>query len=79
MKPKAKVKPGSVAPLPAGADELLGKKEVCQYLKIGDRLLCTLRSTGVFPPPDIRLGKLPRWQVSTLNRWVKSQSPNAEA
>jgi predicted DNA-binding transcriptional regulator AlpA len=67
---KAPPAPVMVLALPASANALLGKKQLCYALGVGLRKFQEMLATGEFPKADTRLGKLPRWHVKTLNEWI---------
>jgi predicted DNA-binding transcriptional regulator AlpA len=63
----------NAAPPPAPTAEryTLRLKEVAKALGIGQRTLERERSAGRFPPPDLRIGKVPLWRPATINAWIE--------
>lgn len=70
--PAAPVSPPSVLPSAVEPARLLDRKGVAEALRIHERTLDQLVSSGGYPPPDLKLGSSPRWSVLTHNRWVES-------
>jgi hypothetical protein len=52
-------------------DELVGPDHIAAAWKCSRRYIERLRSTGHFPKPDLMLGRLPRWRVSSVNALVR--------
>ena len=51
---------------------LIDIKEVSKRLRIGERTLWRYISEGIFPPPDVSIGKkLRRWKPATIRSWVE--------
>jgi predicted DNA-binding transcriptional regulator AlpA len=44
---------------------------VAKSLGIGRRTLERMRTAGQFPPPDVMIGRSPRWRPETIRRWVE--------
>lgn len=55
-------------------DELLTMTEVCEWIKTSERTLQTWRQRGLFPEPDVNVGKTIRWRRSTVLRWLDEQA-----
>jgi predicted DNA-binding transcriptional regulator AlpA len=54
---------------------LLKPASVASRLEIGQRTLWRWVSMGLFPEPDLRLGrKVVRWKASTLAEWVTANA-----
>lgn len=34
------------------------------------RTIERMRSSGRFPKPDLTIGRMPRWKVSTIRTWI---------
>jgi hypothetical protein len=56
--------------LPAGIEPLLGIDDLAAVLNCSRRLVERMRSAGKVPKPDIQIGKMPRWRVETIRRWI---------
>lgn len=55
-------------------NDLLLTKDVCQRLRINSVTLWRLTVAGIFPKPDLRLGKLKKaWFSSTIENWIAEQ------
>jgi predicted DNA-binding transcriptional regulator AlpA len=59
-------KPSSPALAP-----LLGIKDLAAILNCSRRVIERLRSAGKLPPPDLKIGRMPRWQPETVRRWIE--------
>jgi len=42
-----------------------------QILNVSRRSFERMRSAGLIPPPDVRVGRLPRWRPETVRRWIE--------
>ncbi len=62
-------KPGRT--LPAGIEPMLGIDDLAALLSCSRRLVERMRSAGKVPRPDIKVGKMPRWRVETIRRWIE--------
>ena len=58
--------------VPAGVSILLSKEQIYAAIGVSDRTFDSMLSAGKYPPPDMRLGPLPRWKVETHNKWVEA-------
>jgi predicted DNA-binding transcriptional regulator AlpA len=56
---------------PVGLEPLFSIDDVARTLSISRRGVERLRSSGKFPPPDLLVGKLPRWKPSTIRGWIE--------
>jgi len=57
--------------------ELWTVKEVAAALKLGQRTIWRMVSTGALPKP-IRLGRSVRWRRATIERWLEEQETRQE-
>jgi predicted DNA-binding transcriptional regulator AlpA len=57
-------------------EPLLGIKDLTTILGVSRRLLERERSAGKFPPPDLTIGRMPRWQRETIARWIANAGKN---
>ena len=75
-KQRAKGKPERTRPpLPSSVLGMMTRDDVCEALRISDRMLSILITTGEFPGPDAEVGRSPRWTVQGFNEWV-ADAPN---
>lgn len=51
-------------------EPLLSVRDVAAVLGCTRRTVERLRSSGKFPGPDLRVGRMPRWRRETLTRWI---------
>ena len=65
----SEAKPGRT--LPAGIEPMLGIDDLAALLSCSRRLVERMRSAGKVPRPDIKVGKMPRWRVETIRRWIE--------
>lgn len=56
---------------------LLGPRDFAAYLKIRPRTFATWRAAGKLPPPDLACGKVLRWRIGTVARWLDEQARRA--
>jgi len=61
----AKAKGGGPA-----VEPLLSKADVVAALGCEVRTIERMISSGRFPRPDVRVGRLPRWKAETVNGWI---------
>jgi len=52
--------------------EMLTVKDVAETLKMGERTIWRLVSSGRFPPP-VRIGASARWRKSRIQQWLHEQ------
>lgn len=57
---------------------MLKQAEIADLFKIGRRTLWRWISTGQFPPPDLREGRVVRWSAATVAAWADGRKPNAK-
>lgn len=57
--------------LPAGFERMLSIDDLAALLSCSRRLVERMRSAGKVPKPDIKIGKMPRWRVETIRRWIE--------
>ena len=62
--------PGPEGPAP-GMEPLLGIADLATYLNCSRRLVERMRSAGKVPPPDLHVGRMPRWKPETVRRWTE--------
>ena len=55
-------------PLPI--EPLLSQADLCRVLATSQRSIDRLRSSGRLPPPDLAIGRSPRWRASTIRSWI---------
>ena len=53
-------------------EPLLGIDDLAAYLNCSRRLLERLRSAKAVPPPDLHVGRMPRWKAATIHAWINS-------
>jgi predicted DNA-binding transcriptional regulator AlpA len=53
--------------------------QICAALGVSRRFIEQLRVKGAFPPPDVMLGRAPRWRVSTIQRFLSQQAKEGDA
>lgn len=59
--------------LPASCEALLTTAQIAAAMGVTARHVQAMLSAGKFPECDLRIGRLPRWKVSTWNQWIASQ------
>lgn len=47
--------------------------QLSELLEISTRTLWRWVSSGRFPQPDIKVGKVRRWKVETIEQWLAEQ------
>jgi hypothetical protein len=52
-------------------EPLLTLDDLLRVLVCDQRTIRRLRAAGKFPPPDLRVGRLPRWKPETVRRWIE--------
>src|SRR5271166_4219646 len=57
-------------PLPLGMEPMLGIDDLAALLRCSRRLIERMRSAGKVPPPDLRVGRMPRWRAETIRQWI---------
>ncbi len=53
---------------------LIATKEAAKLLKVSERTLWQMQTTGRMPPP-IRIGRAVRWSLDVLKKWVEAGCP----
>jgi hypothetical protein len=56
--------------LVAAIGPLLTIKDIAAILKCSRRLVERMRSAGKLPQPDLHVGRMPRWQVESIQSWI---------
>jgi len=51
----------------------MGKSELARYLGISVRTLDRATAERLTPPPDLVVGRSPRWSPETVTRWLKTR------
>ena len=52
-------------------EPLLGLEDVARILNASRRSVERLISSGRFPRPDLRIGRMPRWKPETIRGWIE--------
>jgi predicted DNA-binding transcriptional regulator AlpA len=45
--------------------------DLCHVLSCSRDTIDRLRAAGKFPPPDLRVGRGPRWRAETVLAWIE--------
>ncbi len=53
-----------------GVEPLLELDDWTTILACSRRQVETMRAAGKLPPPDLHIGKLPRWRAPTAREWL---------
>jgi predicted DNA-binding transcriptional regulator AlpA len=64
----------TASPPASSLEPLLSQRDICHTFNISQRTLDRLRAGGKLPPPDLVLGRLPRWRRATIERWIAEQA-----
>ena len=56
------------------ARDLLSIAEIEMKTGISRRTLWRWVSSGRFPPPAVRVGRIVRWRVSDIEEWIEGQA-----
>ena len=67
--PAPGIKPGRT--LPTGMEPMLGIDDLAALLSCSRRLVERMRSAGKVPPPDLHVGRMPRWKPATIRVWME--------
>ena len=59
--------------LPNTEIDMIPISEASKMLKIGVRTLWRWSSSGKFPEPDLKIGKVVRWKRTTIAEWINNQ------
>lgn len=49
------------------------KSTLARFLGLSVRSLDRAKAMGVMPPPDLVVGRSPRWSPETIQRWLRSK------
>jgi hypothetical protein len=63
----------ALPPIQSALDPLVGPDDIARAWQCSRRLIEQMRATGRFPKPDVMLGRLPRWKVTTIKAWLAQQ------
>jgi predicted DNA-binding transcriptional regulator AlpA len=66
------IRPGVT--LAAAIEPLLGIEDLATLLNCSRRAIERLRAGGKFPPPSIKIGKMPRWTAQVIRDWIAEGS-----
>jgi predicted DNA-binding transcriptional regulator AlpA len=58
----------------AGIEPLVGIDEWAATLACSRREVERMRAAGKLPPPDLSIGRSPRWKAGTVRAWIDEQS-----
>lgn len=61
-------------PPPSGMERLtlaLRMDQVAAALGVSRSTIERARAAGRFPPPDLRIGRMPLWRPETVRRWTE--------
>jgi predicted DNA-binding transcriptional regulator AlpA len=56
--------------LTAAIEPLLSITDLVQILNVSRRAVERMRSAGKLPPPDLHVGRMPRWKAATIRAWI---------
>jgi predicted DNA-binding transcriptional regulator AlpA len=59
---------------PAGIEPALTLADWTQILRCSRREVERMKSAGKLPPPDFKVGRMPRWKPETVRRWIDEQA-----
>jgi len=59
---------GRIVPL------LWGKREIRAAIGVSEATFDRLLSSGRFPRPDVRIGRMPKWRPATVHEWIDIES-----
>ena len=57
------------------AEQLLTREQLWTLMNISPRKLDMMVASREFPEPDLRIGRKPRWRLSTYHRWIETPQP----
>jgi hypothetical protein len=58
--------------LPAGLSPMLGIDDLAALLSCSRRMVERMRAAGKLPPPDLMVGRCPRWRAErTVRGWIE--------
>jgi hypothetical protein len=52
-------------------EPLLSIDDLAVILHCSRRLVERMRSAGKLPPPDLLVGRMPRWKPETIRQWIE--------
>ena len=52
-------------------EPLLSPADVARQIQVSGRTLRYWRASGVFPQPDLAIGRTVRWQQTTIDAWLQ--------
>lgn len=52
-------------------EPMLSIDDLAALLNCSRRLVERMRSGGVVPTPDLRVGRMPRWKAATIRAWIE--------
>jgi hypothetical protein len=61
----------AATPRPDRIESLWSLDDIARRLKCSRRLVERLKSAGKLPPPDLRVGRMPRWKEETIRAWIE--------
>ena len=56
--------------LPVDMERLFGMDELATFLSCSRRQVERMRSAGKVPPPDMHVGRMPRWKPAAIRAWI---------
>ncbi len=56
---------------PARIEPMMSLDDLAAALNCSRRAVERLKSAGKLPPPDLKIGRMPRWRPETFRRWVE--------
>ena len=59
-------------------DKLLSRKEAAEMLGVKDTTLATWHTTNRYPLPVIKVGKLAKYRISDINRFLERRAVSHE-
>jgi hypothetical protein len=54
-----------------GIEKLVTLADLSYRLDCDERTIRRLRAAGSLPPPDLKIGRSPRWRPETIRRWIE--------
>ncbi len=70
--PEARPDPSNLSA--AGIEPMLSIDDLAAALACDRRTVERLKSAGKLPPPDLKVGRMPRWKPDTFRRWIDAQA-----
>jgi predicted DNA-binding transcriptional regulator AlpA len=62
------------APAPPEQERLLRRAQVIPMLGISLSTFERMLAAGMFPPPDLRIGRATLWRSSTVQTWIVTEA-----